>query len=181
LSQLPSVISIAKHRLPVLQLDDSVPEVTATNLWSRTGDNFHGYTGRGVIIGIIDTGIDFRHKNFIKPDGTTRIRRIWDQTIYAPLNPPQAGETAPSAITGAFAATLGYGVEYTWQQINKTLTMENPPLRVRHQDEHVHGSHVAGIAAGNGKQAGGCHGEYHYIGVAPEADLVVVRFWGLSK
>ncbi|MEO5907047.1 MAG: S8 family serine peptidase, partial [Saprospiraceae bacterium] len=181
LASNPFVISIELQRPNVIQLDKSVPDIQANSVWARNGDTFTGYTGKDVIIGIIDSGIDFRHRNFRKPDGSTRILKIWDQTIIAPVNPPIGAETIPGPIAGPFAAALGYGVVYDKPQINETLTNSSPATAVRHLDTNGHGTHVAGIAAGNGKQAGGCHGEYHYIGVAPHADLVIVRLWGLSK
>jgi subtilisin family serine protease len=181
LNNLPSVISIEKQRPVYIQLDKSIPDIRANNTWARNGNNFSGYTGRNVIVGIIDTGIDFRHPNFIKPDGTSRILRIWDQTMIAPVMPPTGSEAAPSAITtGPFTATLGYGVEYFRDDINQTLSGGSPPKPVRHQDNNGHGTHVAGIAAGTGRQPGHCNGEYHYIGVAPDADLIIVRLLGLS-
>lgn len=181
LAHLPNVLSIEEQGRLYLQVDKSIPDIKANSVWSRIGASFHGYTGFGVIIGIIDTGIDFRHTNFINADGTTRIISIWDQTMLAPINPPVAGESAPPAITsGPFMATLGYGVEYVRNAARTALENRGGGGTVRHVDGHGHGTHVAGIAGGNGRQAGGCHGDYHYIGVAPQAEFVIVRLWGLS-
>jgi subtilisin family serine protease len=107
-----------------------------------------GYTGSGVIVGDIDTGIDFNHYGFKNPDGTTRIPRIWDQTINAPVNPPLTGETIPGPITNTNYAptpiTLGYGVEYSQAEIDDTIkyladTKNNPKpaVVVRHEDLHL--------------------------------------------
>jgi len=179
----PQVISVEKQRRHRIHLDDSVPELKADQVWSRSGDNFTGYTGKDVIVGIIDTGIDFRHAAFQHADGTTRIHKIWDQTLTA-----QGGETVPGPInraslldTPGTPIALGYGVEYDVGQIKAAITDDaSAPIKARHKDDDGHGSHVAGIAAGDGSQSGSCHGAFHYIGVATDATLIVVRKWRLS-
>lgn len=181
----PAVISIDLDRHATVDLHNSIPDMQVNQVWTRTGNHFAGYSGVGVIVGIIDTGIDFRHRAFIKPDGTTRILKIWDQTINAPLNPPQGGETVPGPISNAtfpiLNTPMGYGVVYDQTQINDAIKNTNPGSQARHKDDNGHGSHVAGIAAGNGKEPDGCSGEFHHIGVAPNASYVIVRLFGLSS
>lgn len=187
LAQHPAVRSIRKIRPKYLHLNDSIPDIKANQVWTQSGDNFTGFSGAGVIVGIIDTGIDFRHLNFRKPDSgnTTRILKIWDQTLTAQgseLPPPEIDQPT----TGK--AKLGYGVVYNKDAINAALQSSNP-VPIRHLDIHGHGTHVAGIAAGNGLQGGrggspgeeGCHFAHRYIGVAPKADLIIVRMNGLTS
>ncbi len=174
----PQVEKIEKQVLSKKELHSSVPDLKANTIWTRSGDNFSGYTGKGVFIGVIDTGIDFRHHAFRKGN-ESRIYKIWDQTMI-----PQGNEASPGPINEAsiasFEIPLAYGVEYNNDDLKKTLEGSGVTKPVRHEDVDGHGTHVAGIAAGDGSQSGGCHLAYHYIGVAPDATLIVVRMWGLS-
>ena len=186
LDSLDAILSISKLRKKNLLLNDSIPDIRANQVWTRTGDVF-AQGGQGVIVGIIDTGIEYRSHNFRShPDNKTRLLSIWDQTLAA-----GTGEATPrSPVTIPLGAdpihphrpiNLNYGVEYTGDQINAYLTNGSATPNIRHDDEDGHGSHVSGIAAGSGIQRGRCHGAYTYIGVAPAADLIVVRLWGLTK
>lgn len=111
-------------------------------------------TGRGVIIGFMDTGIQYENEVFRNPDGTTRILAIWDQTI-------QDGEPPEG---------LQYGTEYTREQINEALRSENPRDIVPTTDEDGHGTSMASVAAGSILEDG-----QRFIGAAPDADIVVVK------
>lgn len=117
------------------------------------------YKGKGVIVAVFDTGIDWDHPDFRDPVDQTksRILRIWDQTIT-----PIAGENSP--------AGMGYGVEYTQAQINAELNGTTTGY-VREKDINGHGTHVAGTAAGNGMALT----SRKYSGMAPEADIVIVK------
>lgn len=110
-------------------------------------------TGKGVLIGIADTGIDYTNPIFQYSDNTTRIASIWDQTIV--------NEEATDGVV--------YGTEYTREQINEALKSEDPFSIVPSRDEIGHGTMIAGIAAGNEVPERG------FYGVAPDSDLVIVK------
>lgn len=125
-------------------------------------------TGAGVIVAVIDTGIDFTHPMFmsqVTPTKVTRILRIWDQGLR------------PTALTECPDVALlqgphRYGVEYDSAKINTAL---NGGAAVLHQDCEGHGTHVAGIAAGGTKFAPVAAGNAKRVGVAPEADIIAVK------
>lgn len=112
-------------------------------------------SGAGVLVGIIDSGIDYRHPDFCNADGTTRIAALWDQNVDTG-RPPE----------GYFQGTL-----FSRAQINEALQEAEPENGPAFGlDLSGHGTHVAGIAAGNGRTSGG-----QYRGVAFESELLVVK------
>lgn len=120
-------------------------------------------SGSGVIVALIDSGIDFTHPAFRRADGTTRIVAIWDQALV-----PRPSERHP--------AGMDYGVEYDSSEIDAALASDTPFALVRHRDSEpagFHGTHVAGIAAGSGSD-GAIPPDERFRGIAPEADIVVV-------
>lgn len=176
LTNIPGVIKLVYGSRKEPSLDTSVLEILArgttpgTNaVWSITGSStFSDHTGEGVIVGVIDTGIDYRHESFQKENSTqTRILSIWDHGLV-----PGSGEHSPAVALLSSPGT--YGVEYTAADINTALASSSPTIRTR--DCIGHGTHVAGIAAGNGKQPQST-GDPRFVfsGVAPKASLVVVK------
>ena len=118
-------------------------------------------TGAGVLVAVIDSGIDYRHPDFRNADGTTRIVALWDQTAV----PRSEEEKAPGGYS--------QGVEYTREQINDALQAQDAiaaAQMVPQTDTSGHGTHVAGIAAGNGRASGGAN-----RGVAYESELIIVK------
>ena len=121
----------------------------------------YNLSGRGVLIGIIDSGIDYENPDFRNEDGTTRIVSLWDQSASG--NPP-AGYTA--------------GSEFTREEINAVLEESAsdgfPGLSkgaALSRDTSGHGTAVAGIAAGNGRGSE----DRIYRGTAPEAEFIIVK------
>lgn len=186
----PNIVRISRPPQRKKFLDKSIPDIQANQLWSRSGDTWSGNTGKDVIIGIVDTGIDYQHKTFRKADNTSRILFIWDQTLDADDDDDAViGEDVPGTIsTPGGNVDLEYGVEFVREDpadderptINKALASSDPYSIVRHKDADGHGTHVAGIAGGDGSQSDACCGAYTYIGVAPEAEFIIVRLIGLT-
>lgn len=109
--------------------------------------------GNGVLVGFIDTGIDYQNQVFRNLDGSSRIAAIWDQTI-------QSGDPPEGFL---------YGTEYTKQQIDEALESENPLVVVPSIDENGHGTFLAGIAAGSESEDGS------FFGAAPKSMIAMVK------
>lgn len=110
--------------------------------------------GQGVIIGFVDTGIQYTNNVFKNADNTTRILAIWDQSIEGDTPPPN----------------YDYGTYYTQEDINNALQAANPYTVVPSRDEDGHGTYIAGVAAGNDQTTVG-----GYVGGAPDADIIMVK------
>ncbi len=147
IEKIGSVRRIEASRLLTPELDRCVPECRADRLHAANPS----IKGSGSILGIIDSGIDFRHHDFCNPDGTTRIKFLWDQN-------------AASVPGGA----VPYGREYTEAQINAALDGSADPADEPATDFDGHGTHVCGIAGGGGRA------RTTHLGLAPEADLIIV-------
>jgi subtilisin family serine protease len=150
LLSLPGIerVRVAERSKP--NLERSALDVGVNALRTISPPSITGQTGAGVLVGIVDTGIDYGHSDFKKQDGTTRLVSIWDQTV---AGTPPAG--------------FSYGTEWLPPAINNATATEI--------DDEGHGSHVAGIAAGDGSGTGNGQPAFTYVGMAPEADLCMVK------
>lgn len=124
-------------------------------------------SGKGILLAVIDSGIDYTTPNFQNADGSTRILALWDQTV------------SPDAEKGFFPPEgFQTGTEFTREQINAALR-EADPLRqyelVPSRDSSGHGTAVAGIAAGAAANVTGGTANNNYEGVAPESELLIVK------
>ena len=162
LTELEEVVRIEGSQTVVPALDQSVPRILADRVWQALVDqNGESITGKGVIVGVVDSGVDINHETFKNADGVSRIRWIWDMSDSSG-DPPQGilcGDPPGSIPCG--------GTECTTDDLqgNGCIEIDDEPYG-------GHGTHVLGIAAGRGTESG------LYRGVAYDADLIVVKLGG---
>ncbi len=145
LVESPEVIYVDASTVSKTKLDVSRVETKVKQLHDGTGIS-RPYKGNGVVVGVMDSGIDWKHADF-KNSGGSRINYLWDMSGSG--NPPSG---------------YGYGREYTKAQIDANQCQE-----VDGNDGGGHGTHVSGTAAGSGGA------NSNYIGMAPESDIVFVK------
>lgn len=149
--QLANVGSIVRIESNDLRLQPMNDQLVVKNHVQEVHSGFNlpqSYDGTGVVVGIIDEGIDYTHPDFRDEFGRTRIKYLWDQAI---INFDPATQAQP----------YGYGKEYIGNQIDTSS---------QHFDsQYSHGSHVAGIACGSGLALN------NYKGVAPKSNMIVVK------
>ncbi|MBI2429376.1 MAG: S8 family peptidase [Ignavibacteriales bacterium] len=143
LSDLQSTVYIEAPKMRYPKLNVSLVEMKVDKLHAGQV-NSTAYKGSGVIVGIIDSGIDWKHHDFRSDSDTTKSRIL-------------------------FLRDMTTGKEFTQTQINNELD-GTPANVVDEEDFSGHGTHVASTAAGDGSASSGT-----YKGVAPEADLIIVK------
>ena len=147
-------VCIIPHCSALMSSDQVLESTGVARVQRQPGLDLYG---QGVLVGFIDTGIDYSHPAFIGSDGRTRIVSIWDQTIR---DPGEGKEIYP---------VLNYGVEYTSEDINRALASNDPLSIVPSRDEEGHGTLLAGVACGNRVE------EKEFSGIAPLAAICVVK------
>lgn len=148
-----SVIATLYYMVPKCYGLMDTSSIEASGIYKVQNQPILNLRGRDVLVGIIDTGIDYQNPLFRWSDGSTRIEAIWDQTIQTE-DPPEG---------------LLYGSVYGKDQINEALQAEDPLEIVPSRDTNGHGTFTAGIIAG-GTDAGN-----DFTGAAPMAELLVVK------
>ncbi len=150
-SIIDEIVVMSDLSYPLLFNVTDMDSLTDANIMPILTNPNLNLKGNGVIVGFVDTGIDYTHPAFRYEDGTSKILSIWDQTIFTG-NPPLG---------------FRYGTEYTNEQINEALKSENPFDIVPSNDTIGHGTFLAGIACGRQ--------ERRYSGVAPDAKIIFVK------
>ncbi len=139
-----------------------VTSMDASGITAAGGLPALGNQGAGVIVGFVDTGINYMDPLFRNVDGSTRIIGIWDQTIQ-----PSSDENETAKPFSAFSAL--YGTQYTAEEINLALNSDDPVSIVPTRDENGHGTFLASIAAGNRDERA------EFSGAAPRASIAMVK------
>ncbi|MFP4698022.1 MAG: S8 family peptidase [Eubacteriales bacterium] len=155
----PSLKELELFSTPNLYGPYGVSSLDASGILTFHEQPYLTLRGQGVIIGFVDSGIDYTHPTFIYEDNTTKILSIWDQTI-------QEGEPP---------LNFEYGTEYTSDMINEALDSENPFDIVPSEDETGHGTFLAGTAAGRNVE------DENFVGAAPDAEIIMVKLKGAKQ
>ena len=150
---LATVPQIGYSGVPKLFTFQNTTSLEASGILVVQTQPYLSLSGENVLVGFLDSGIDYTHPAFRNPDGTTRILGIWDQSDQSGT-PPQG---------------FLYGSSYTAEEINAALFSSNPSAVVPETDEEGHGTAVAGIACGSPDP------ESDFIGAAPQSNLLFVR------
>ncbi len=165
-SEYQGILHISKKYLPPLSVQfydyATIPKLygltdttsmEASGILRTKNQPVLNLTGRGVLVGLIDTGIDYQNQVFRNAAGRTRILRIWDQTIQ----------------TGKLPAGIQYGSEYTEDDINEALASGDALSIVPSVDQEGHGTFLASIAAGSELR------EEEFTGAASGASIAMVK------
>lgn len=159
ISKLPGIIYIDSGGVYTLE---KITPTEASKALSFQYNPYLNLTGRGTIIGIIDTGIDYLNDEFIREDGTSNIIRIWDQS-QSEINE---------------GASVIFGSEYTRKDINEALKLKaqgkDPYTIVKTKDNNGHGTAIAGLIAGRGSKT-------LNRGIAIDADIAMVKLKPASE
>jgi len=158
LIDVPEIIFYANRNIYVLQ---DISPSSVDNINNIKINPYLNLNGKNVLIGIVDTGIDYLNKEFIREDDTSRIINIWDQTIQ--------NNTDDSVYIGQI-----YSNEQINNAINTYKNSGDPYKIVPSKDEIGHGTKVAGIIG-----ARGYNNEFQ--GIAPDSNFVIVKLFESSN
>jgi subtilisin family serine protease len=154
-AKLPGVRRIEGATPVEPTLDVSIPTINVSSA-RGPGPAFAGFNGQGVLVGAVDSGVDYDHCDFEDATGHTCFVGVWDQNDMGGPSPQSNG-------TGPYS----YGSDWTPATLDAGTARET--------DDLPHGTHVLGIAGGDGSQTGGSVPAFTYAGVAPRADLAMVN------
>lgn len=170
INDLYGIIYIPAEQQPEIQINSSsyhsIPKcytymdfeaLNAANITRLQNHPFLKLRGKGTLVAVIDSGIDYRNSLFWN-GGESRILGIWDQTI----------QEGPSGF-------VPFGAEFSKERIEEAVKNEDPYAIVNSRDENGHGTRLAAIAAGNTEE------EESFSGAAPEASLLVVKLKPAKK
>jgi subtilisin family serine protease len=154
IASINSVVRIEDNNLKLQPLNDKAIIHNHVDLVHQGWGLPQGYDGAGVVVAVIDVGLEYSHPDFRNPDGSTRLKYFWDQTGFT-----QDSMKRPQP--------FNYGVQYIGSQIDT--------VSVGISDPNSHGTHVTGSACGNGLALN------NYKGMAPAADIVFIKLIGSDE